>query len=212
MYTRISDGQTALHAAVFNKHTDVIKKLTDLKPELVSKADNLGRTPLHVAALITPFKEMVILPFDPWRYAKHAKKNMHITSMLLEKDTPGDSSCDKLDNENQTPLQIAVKEGNAEVVKLILARRRDCIEQIDNEGRNVVQLAVIINAELIFERNSGAMIPMLHFLIRATKRLINDCDNEGKTALDIAIENIDKDEPLFCSIIKVLEANGAVRN
>ncbi|KAH9302612.1 hypothetical protein KI387_014195 [Taxus chinensis] len=207
MYKRKCDGQTPLHFAVFNKHPGIVEEILRHEPNLISEEDNLGMTPLHVAALIPPLKELVP-PFHPWLYTRHANQIVYIAKMLLEQDR---SLCYKLDKKSQCALHIAVKEGNGEMVKLILKYGGDCTELVDQEGRNALHLAVM-NAEKIFDRNSEAITSILQSLVSASARLINDRDNEGKTALDIAILNMDKDEPLFFEIIKLLETKGALHN
>ncbi|GLJ22556.1 hypothetical protein SUGI_0424510 [Cryptomeria japonica] len=198
MYSRGSDGQTSLHCAIFNKRTDVVKKLLFHKHELISTIDGLGRTPLHVAALIPPFKELVP-PFHPWLTTTHIKENENIAELLLREDK---SLCHKMDDGRHNPLHIAVKEANDKVMKTILRYGGDCIEQVDNEGRNALHLAVK-NAELIYERIPERMEDMLESLVSATKMLINDCDNYGKTTLDIAIDSMHKDELLFSGVTVV---------
>ncbi|XP_057873353.2 uncharacterized protein LOC131079426 [Cryptomeria japonica] len=178
-----TDGQTLVHCAVYSRRKEVPKKLIAAKPDLLKQADYLRRTPLHYAACL--------------------KGISHIAKIILEKDT---SSCYTVDNNHQSALHIAVKEGNIDLVREILKYAKDCIVIGDNEGRNAFHL-VIENAVQIFDK-TRRRIKTLMFLV-ISKRLINEADNRGKTPLDIALDNMDTDERLFEGIIWLLEINGA---
>ncbi|GLJ53086.1 hypothetical protein SUGI_1131240 [Cryptomeria japonica] len=166
-----TDGQTLVHCAVYRRRKEVLKKLIAAKPDLLKQADYLRRTPLHYAACL--------------------KGISHIAKIILEKDT---SSCYTVDNNHQSALHLAVKEGNVDLVREILKYAKDCIVIGDNEGRNAFHL-VIENAVQIFDK-IGRRIKTLMFLV-ISKRLINEADNRGKTPLDIALDNMDTDERLF---------------
>ncbi|KAJ6727955.1 ANKYRIN REPEAT-CONTAINING PROTEIN ITN1-LIKE [Salix koriyanagi] len=47
-----SEGQTALHAAVIERHSDITEILLREKPHLITEADHHGRTPLYYAAFL----------------------------------------------------------------------------------------------------------------------------------------------------------------
>ncbi|GLJ52027.1 hypothetical protein SUGI_1106010 [Cryptomeria japonica] len=182
-HRRTSDGQTLLQCAIYNTHKGVLKTLIAVNPELLQQVDNLGRTPLHNVACLSGIS--------------------HIAKTLLEKDS---SLCYKVDNNHQSALHIAVKEGNLDLVNEILNYAKDCIEIVDNEGRTALHLAVE-NAVEIFDRISRSIKTLV--LLVTSRRLINKPDKLGRTALDIAIHNMGNDERLFYGIKRLLETNGA---
>ncbi|GLJ22587.1 hypothetical protein SUGI_0425140 [Cryptomeria japonica] len=189
-YYKRFDGQTVLHLAVLNLRKGVIKKLLDERPELAKEVDNFHRTPLHMAALIPAI-------------SMNPKKIAPIGDMLIKEDT---LSPYKVDQNRQSALHIAAKEGNAPLLKVILNYSSDCLEVVDNDGRNALHLAVK-NAPQIFERVGGDLKTIICSVI--SERLINCIDNNGQTALDIALENEDEDPQLYLSIKNYLKKCGA---
>ncbi|KAH9319563.1 hypothetical protein KI387_021332, partial [Taxus chinensis] len=149
----------------------VIKRLIHRNPEILKEVDNCHMTVLHHAAYL---KEM-----------------SQIAKIVLEKDS---SLCYQVDMNGHSALHIAVKEGNVDLVREILNYGTDCIEVVDNDGRNALHLAVD-NAVQIFERISRSFKTLL--LLVMSRRTINNRDNNGKSALDIAVYNMAKDERLF---------------
>ncbi|GLJ51637.1 hypothetical protein SUGI_1097460 [Cryptomeria japonica] len=180
---RTSDGQTLVQCAVYKSHKGVLKKLIANNPELLQQVDSLGRTPLHSAAYLNGISR--------------------IAKIILEKDR---SLCYKVDNNHQSALHLAVKEGNLELATEILTYAKDCIEILDNDGRTALHL-VVENAVQTFHRISRRIKTLV--LLVTSKRLINKPDKLGKTALDIAIHKMSSDERLFYGIKRLLERNGA---
>ncbi|GLJ46183.1 hypothetical protein SUGI_0972800 [Cryptomeria japonica] len=179
---RAHDGHTPLHVAVSHGHKDVVESLLDQTPDLLMQANNFGRTPLHSLAYV--------------------KKPSKIAKLLLEKDI---TLCYKVDRNHQSALHIAVIEGNVDLVKEILTYGRDCLEIVDNDGRNVLHLAAE-KAVQIFEKISRHIKTLMLSII--SKDLINDLDNHGKTPLDIVLEKMSHDQRLFSGMERLLKANG----
>ncbi|GLJ22602.1 hypothetical protein SUGI_0425320 [Cryptomeria japonica] len=187
-YYKRSDGQTPLHLAVSKLSTDVIEKLLHHKPELATEVDNFDRSPLHMAAL---------LPYlDNFLYPKLYRKIFLTGKMLIRND--GGLSCYKVDQNKQSALHVAVKEGNAALVDVILYYCRDCLEMVDNDGRIALHLAVN-NAAEIFLRSEGHHLKFIIYSV-TSERLINCIDNKGQTALDIALEKQNDDPQLYRAV------------
>ncbi|KAH9289600.1 hypothetical protein KI387_033717, partial [Taxus chinensis] len=193
-YNKRFDGQTPLHLAISKLRIGVIQKLLEIRPVLARQTDNLCRTPLHVAALI-PFFEV------------KPRKIPKIGEMLIKEDI---LCCYKVDQNRQSALHIAAKVGNATLVKEILYHSSDCLEMVDKDGRSALHLAVQ-NAAQIFDIVGGDDLKTIITSVMS-KRLINWVDNNGKTALDMAIDCKNEDPQLYMSVINYLLKCGGNRN
>ncbi|KAH9294772.1 hypothetical protein KI387_038360 [Taxus chinensis] len=195
------DGQTPLHCAVFKGHLGVVKKLLEHRPELAKQADEFGRTPLHMAALSPPYPTYPILG----RNAMTSIYILQIVRLLLKKEN---SLCYRVDNNKQSPVHMAVKEGKYHLVRIILDHGRDCRELVDQDGRKPLHLAVMTAVQI---SDISELSPFRNMLFSLMSRgSINHRDNRGLTPLHIAMQNIEKDEILFHSIKEALQINGAL--
>ncbi|GLJ22598.1 hypothetical protein SUGI_0425280 [Cryptomeria japonica] len=199
-YNKRFDGQTPLHHAVSKLSTDVIKKLLDNKPELATEVDIFNRTPLHMAALYQ-------FPVTMFPCFLRERKKLRLIGKMLIKNDNG-LSCYKVDQNKQSALHVAAKEGNATLVKVILNYSSDCLEMVDKDGRNALHLAVN-NAVEIFERVGQDLRRIISSVM--SERLINCIDNNGQTALDIALKKGSEDPQLYRAIIIYLYEHGAIK-
>ncbi|GLJ22607.1 hypothetical protein SUGI_0425390 [Cryptomeria japonica] len=195
------DGQTPLHLAVSQLNIDVIEVILDKRPELAREVDIINRTPLHMAVLFQ-------FPVGIIRVHSSKRKNISLVGkLLIENDN--DELCYKVDQNKESALHVAVKEGNAALVKEILHHSRDCLEMVDKDGRNALHPAVS-NAIEIFHRVGGNSLKAIIFSV-TSERLINCIDKNGQTALYIALEKGNEDPHLYRSIITYLHRCGGVK-
>uniref|UniRef100_A0A6N2MRQ5 Uncharacterized protein n=1 Tax=Salix viminalis TaxID=40686 RepID=A0A6N2MRQ5_SALVM len=114
-----SEGQTALHAAVIERHSDITEILLIEKPHLITEADHHGRTPLYYAAFLGDCKAV---------------------GRLLELDK---SIAYVFDKRGHSPLHVAAMYGHANVIKIIIHTCPDSGELLDLNGRSVLHFAVL---------------------------------------------------------------------
>ncbi|KAJ6376515.1 hypothetical protein OIU76_025630 [Salix suchowensis] len=114
-----SEGQTALHAAVIERHSDITEILLREKPRLITEADHHGRTPLYYAAFLGDCKAV---------------------GRLLELDK---SIAYVFDKNGHSPLHVAAMYGHANVIKRIIHNCPDSGELLDLNGRSVLHFAVL---------------------------------------------------------------------
>ncbi|KAM1873766.1 hypothetical protein ACFX13_007566 [Malus domestica] len=112
------EGETALHAAVIEKHFDIVEVLLRFKQQLVKETDQQGRTPLHYAASLGDHKTV---------------------RRLLEIDT---STAYVLDKEGQSLIHVAAREGRGSVISEIIQHCPDSGELVDPFGRNTLHIAI----------------------------------------------------------------------
>ncbi|KAF2303692.1 hypothetical protein GH714_021266 [Hevea brasiliensis] len=75
----------------------------------------------------------------------------------------------------ETPLILAAKSGCLEIVEEIIKLYPQAVEHIDDEGRNILHVAIKYRQLKIFELVTGMDVPM--------RRLVQKVDNEGNTIL-----------------------------
>ncbi|KAM5585745.1 protein ACCELERATED CELL DEATH 6-like [Rosa sericea] len=113
-----SDGQTALHAAVVERHIGIMEALLAFKQELGKEADRQGRTPLYYAASLGDHRTV---------------------QRLLELDT---STAYVLDKDGRSPIHVAARNGHTGVIREIIQHCPDSGELIDPYGQNALHIAI----------------------------------------------------------------------
>ncbi|XP_008244354.1 PREDICTED: protein ACCELERATED CELL DEATH 6-like [Prunus mume] len=114
-----SDGQTALHAAVVEKHFDIMEALLRFKPQLIKEADHQGKTPLYYAASLGDHRTV---------------------QRLLELDI---SIAYVLDKQGCSPIHVAASKGHTSVIREIVRHCPDSGELFDPYGRNALHMAIV---------------------------------------------------------------------
>ncbi|CAL9017492.1 unnamed protein product [Prunus brigantina] len=114
-----SDGRTALHAAVVEKHFDIMEALLRFKQQLIKETDHQGRTPLFYAASLGQHRTV---------------------KRLLELDT---SIAYVLDKEGHSPIHVAASKGHTSVIREIIQHCPDLAEICDLCGQNALHMAII---------------------------------------------------------------------
>jgi len=170
-----SDGFTALHLAVFNMHTDVVKVLMEKEPSIVDVSTETGVTALHIAI------------FDD---------NVEVTNLLLKADP---KPLDGL----MTPIHLAVIADSINAIKTLIEPNTDITAQ-SCEGLTPVHFAALYGKPVIITwlDRAGANISCRDQKGRAPIHLaafsgktenikvllkagadIQEVDNDGKTPL-----------------------------
>ncbi|KAF8023873.1 hypothetical protein BT93_F1150 [Corymbia citriodora subsp. variegata] len=153
------DGQTPLHAAVLAGSKDCVEALINLQgSKIINQTDNNGRTALHFAA-------------------KAGEKD--IAACLLQADPSSAYTKDRTSH-GRTPLLEAASSGHHRVLREILEHCPDAVEISDNEGRNVVHLALKCGPS-----HSKAVLRLPELV-----RLVNEADRYGNTPLHVAAEDL----------------------
>ncbi|KAL6283866.1 hypothetical protein ACE6H2_014795 [Prunus campanulata] len=114
-----SDGRTALHAAVIEKHFDIVETLLRFKQQLIKETDHQGRTPLFYAASLGQHRTV---------------------QRLLELDT---SIAYVLDKEDHSPIHVAASKGHTSVIREIIRHCPDSGEICDLYGQNALHMAIV---------------------------------------------------------------------
>ncbi|GFZ06599.1 ankyrin repeat family protein [Actinidia rufa] len=112
-------GLTALHAAVAQRHLDIMEVLLVAKPELIRETDHHGRTPLYYAA---------------------SSGDHRTVRRLLEYDF---SMAYMSDRDGQSPLHVAAHNGHTNVIEEIIQLCPDSGELLDLKGRNALHIAIL---------------------------------------------------------------------
>lgn len=132
------NGLTALHQAIIcsDAEGEVGRNILEQMPQLATKTDDNGWTPLHYAAYFGKVSQ---------------------AEALLKKD---ESAAYIADNDGKTPLHIAASRNHAQIMKKLISYCPDCSEVVDKKRRNVLHLAVQTRGreamELILKNSWGS--------------------------------------------------------
>ncbi|KAF3336173.1 Ankyrin-3 [Carex littledalei] len=158
--------QTALIAAVL-QDTELTKELLKLYSEPLGKeTDETGRTPLHFVALIGDYD---------------------IAKLLLDKDP---SLAYIPDSGRSFPIHTAVRMGHVKMIRLLLQWCPDPCQLLDENGKNILHIAVEAETTDILYRS--LIYPNDRLTTSYSKkmftRMANTMDNKGNTPLHLAAE------------------------
>ena len=217
------ENQTPLHKACQTGNPEIIKLLLDNDKNSLKSRDNYGNTPLHLACLkgnniksleiISQYNPNYELTNQFQSSALHSACSStgpdapKIVKLLINKG----ADINAIDNKNQTPLHIACKTGNPEIIKLLLDNDKDSLKSRDDygntplhlacfEGNNIESLEIISKYKPNYELTNQYQCSALHsacssktenapkiveFLINNGAN-INAKDNRNQTPLDLA--------------------------
>ncbi|TVU38782.1 hypothetical protein EJB05_12169, partial [Eragrostis curvula] len=132
------EGRTALHAATFFK--EMVQDILSWKPELLTRVDSSGRTPLHIAAQYHEIDAVKLFLESPI-----SLELAHIS-----------------DNDGLFPLHIAAMVGSKTIIEALIEICPDFPELVDGQGRNLLHCAVEHNQDTVVryicQKDKSAML------------------------------------------------------
>ncbi|KAK1260502.1 hypothetical protein QJS04_geneDACA019107 [Acorus gramineus] len=136
------NGWTALHAAVFRRHTEIAEELLQNDPKLNHKKDASGNTPLHYAA-----------GYD----------DIEMVNLILNTD---EDVGYLLNVDGHSPLHVAAGLGQTTVVEALIERCPGCVTLRDNVRRNALHVAVEAGCLCVVELLLVKHHPLFNGLVR----------------------------------------------
>ena len=171
---------TILDEAIEFGHVEIVKYLVDAQYFSKVEALNIagGKGNLEIIKMLAPYPKHVVLNRDQNGYnpIHNAVTKGHIE--IVEYFIQNVRGLKARYEEGNTPLHLALKESELEIVKLIADNVDDqCIELLDNFGRNVIHTAAI-NGE----------VECLKLLCQKTDKIDVKVQSDGNTPLHYAAE------------------------
>ncbi|KAL1198545.1 Ankyrin repeat-containing protein [Cardamine amara subsp. amara] len=162
--TNESFGGTFLHLATKLGHEELVKKIIEIRPSLVSSTNSQGDTPLHLAARLG-HTSMLLLMLESAAQSTPVPNNLRLAEMV--------------NNEGLTPLHCAAMNGSVETLTAF----------INNAPPSSFELVTLQTSETVFHlaarhKKKEAFIFMAE--IATLRRLLYELDGEGNTVLHAA--------------------------
>ena len=151
-------SNSPLHIAAMLGHTDFAKLVMSRNPELARELNHQGYSPIHLASI---------------------KGRLPIVTELLNFDK---GLCSLQDCEGRTPLHCAAIKGRVEVITHLMCCCPESAMEVTFKGETLLHL-VVSNSQtkvMMLLISSLRELNMLH-------KLIDSHDEDGKTALQLAI-------------------------
>ncbi|XVE50532.1 hypothetical protein DITRI_Ditri01bG0170000 [Diplodiscus trichospermus] len=119
----VSEGKTALHAAVVERHHCIFHVLLKAKPELIREVDYHGRTSLHYAASLSDLKTVKqLLHLD--NTVAYVWTNMATHQFILRLAMKTEGLINQPDNDGNTPLHLATMGRKSWIVQYLIWDKR----------------------------------------------------------------------------------------
>ncbi|KAJ0606150.1 putative ankyrin repeat-containing domain, PGG domain, ankyrin repeat-containing domain superfamily [Helianthus annuus] len=207
--TRVSE--TPLHIAALRGHNDFAKILLLKKPTLATSLDSSRQTPLHLAAAAG--------------HVEIARELLHVTS------AEGCRFCDK---DGRTPLYLAAKNEQLEIIKLLIETKPDLCKELQENGETILHTCIFYNRfeafkllcqlwneddelAMLKDRNGNTLLHLAagHKQVQTVKYLLqkssirtnkNVVNKHGFTALDV-LDHCPRDFDALGIRTLLLEAN-----
>lgn len=204
------DGITPLHVASEGRHTSTLKELLEKDintytqgetNEEMNKRDNLGRTPLFVAAdkgsetgvkILIENGANIEISDKQGRtplYTACDSNQINVVKLLIKKG----ANVNKCDNEGRSPILMAAGQGHNSIV-LDLIRNGADVGKVDWNGRSPLYMGC-----------KGGFDDVVKSLLEI-KGTVNQCCENGKSPLHVASENG------YTNIVRALLLNEAEVN
>ncbi|KAG6755796.1 hypothetical protein POTOM_039201 [Populus tomentosa] len=196
-YVQRSDKTTILHIAILSEHFDLAYRIALDYRHLISEKDGDGMTSLQLLSCNpSAFKQdpedgFIKLAVELAKLLSRNDTSWEVTYSSIDQSKPkihrygeiggqeGMSLAaripERMDDVGETPLILATKSGIVEIVEEILRLYPQAVEHVDDEGRNVLHVAIKYRELKIFELVTKMEVPM--------KRLVRKIDNEGNSIL-----------------------------
>ncbi|XP_052081268.1 uncharacterized protein LOC127719286 isoform X2 [Mytilus californianus] len=169
-----NENRSPLHLACQNKKSDIVEVLLETGAN-VKLCDNGGKTPLHV--ICERYKRSFhfrpkIKKSLPMFVFEMSTKCKSITKSLIDHN----AEVNARDNEGETPLLLACRYGDYELVKTILSSRKSDLNLQNSKGQTPLYLACEFGDDNIVEILLGGNAD-------SSKE-----DNDGKSPLHVSLE------------------------
>ena len=214
-----SNGNTPLHSSILLKDFEIVESILNLgikqNPEIVNTANKQKCTPLHLSVDNGDFNiTKLLLNSNADIYCQdllnrtvlhHAianiEKNLVLVKELInfKNKTFSPELCSMKDSDGNTPLNLAIKISNYEIVKILL-EFPSVIKVANNLKQTPLHLAVLSLNKKIFQSILDAVLKIENLPTRES--IINSQDSEGHTPLHLCIIS---DNPN--ALVKILANN-----